>query len=243
MKFLLCDIGRYDMQWNICHRSAKIVVTNSNLDDSQHCNSTSVLLFFAAGGFILLLCILYFDEEPICCYFSTSSCQVSELNMGCIKLSIGTRLLLLVVAMVLACGFVPLFLIYHGSPGDADLIALSNQVEKLEREHKELKDFIAKLKLKGKERPNSVDEILGPLPTSPSHNSSKPPDTAEQFVSKTEHDAPSSIEFPEPITYNTPTSQSSESVLVVGGTGSQLISLSTSDRYSYDVTINIFTSC
>lgn len=163
--------------------------------------------------------------------------------MSCIKLSIGTRLLLLVVAMVLACGFVPLFLIYHGSPGDADLIALSNQVEKLEREHKELKDFIAKLELRGNERPNSVDEMLGPSPNLPSHHSSEPPNTAEQFVSETEHDQPSSIEFPEPITFNTPTSKSSESVLVVGGTGSQLISLSTGDQYSYDVKINIFTSC
>jgi hypothetical protein len=234
------------MLWNSCHSSAKIVETNSNFDDSEHCNSTSVLLLPAAGGFILLLCILYFDEEPICCYFSISTCQVSELNMSCIKLSIGTRLLLLVVAMVLACGFVPLFLIYHGSPGDADLIALSNQVEKLEREHKELKDFMAKLELKGKERPSSINEMLGPSPSSPSspsHNSSKPPNTAEQFVSETGHDAPSFVEFPEPITYNTPTSQSSESVLVVGGTGGQLISFSTADQYSYDVKINIYTSC
>lgn len=162
--------------------------------------------------------------------------------MGCIKLSIGTRLLLLVVAMVLACGFVPLFLISHGAPADADLIDLSNQVEKLEREHKELKDFIAKLELEGKERPSSVDEMIKTSPTLPSHHSSQPPNTAEQFVSETERDPPSSIEFPEPITYNTPASQFSESVLVVGGTGSQRTSLSTGDQYSYDVKINIITS-
>ena len=138
--------------------------------------------------------------------------------MSCIKLSIGTRLLLLVVAMVLACGFVPLFLVYHGTPGDPDLIALSNQVDKLEREHKELKDFISKLELKAKEQTASVGEIIGPTSTLPSHYSSKP-------VTATEQDSPSSIEFPMPITYNTPTSQSSESVLVVGGTGSKPNSL------------------
>ena len=149
----------------------------------------------------------------------------------------------MVVAMVLACGFVPLFLIYHGTPGDADLVALSNQVEKLEKEHKDLKDFISKLELRIKVQPSSIDEMPGPSSILPSHQSSKTPDAFERFVSATKYDALRCVDFPEPITYNTPTSQSSESVLVVGGTGSQLISLSTRDQCSYDVKIYMFTSC
>ena len=162
--------------------------------------------------------------------------------MSCIKLSAGTRLLLMVVAMVIACGFVPLFLINHGTPGDADLVALSSQVDKLEREHKELKDFISKLELRPVEHPIGVDEILGFLSTLPSHRSSKSPNTVERPISATEYDSLSSVNFREPITFNTPESHSRESVLVVGGTGNSLSSLSIGQQYSYDVKVNIFTS-
>ena len=160
--------------------------------------------------------------------------------MSCIKLSVGTRLLLIVVAMVIACGFVPLFLINHGTPGNADLVALSSQVDKLEREHKELKDFISKLELRPVEQPIGVDEILGFLSTLPSHRSSKSP--IEQFISATEFDSLSSVVFREPITFNTPESQSRESVLVVGGTGNPPSSLSIGRQNSSDVKVNIFTS-
>ena len=129
------------------------------------------------------------------------------------KLSNTTRILILVFAIILLCGLPPLLLLDDNTVKSEELLTISYLVDKLEHEHKELTTLISSLETDAKQSElnhpsqlplNSVGSVS--IDNSSVNDQTVKPATNSQI-------------FPIPITYNTPSSLSAKSVLVVGGTG------------------------
>lgn len=143
------------------------------------------------------------------------------------KLSKTTRILVVVFAVLLLCGTLPLLLVDHNAPNTEDLHEISHLVEKLEIEHKELISLIATLESENKAK--LAKPRTSPLLIAPIAESVKAVDTDADRGSKPEVNVLAPVDpaaasesqrtFRRPITFNTPSSNTAQSVLVVGGTG------------------------
>ena len=129
------------------------------------------------------------------------------------KLSNTTRILILAFAIIFLCGLPPLLLFDDSTVESEELLKISHLVDKLENEHKELTTLISSL-----EKDTKRSEL--------NHSSSLPLNSMESMTAdvlpandRTVKPADNSPIFPRPITFNTPSSLSAKSVLVVGGTG------------------------
>ena len=109
-------------------------------------------------------------------------------------------------------GIVPLLFFDNGTTDTKNLREMSKLVHRLEKEKSELLSRIALLEPKGTaDTLSSQNQIVDQL----EQNNPE----SEQFIKPAEVVRGDNQLFPKPITYNTGNVQSSESVLVVGGTG------------------------
>jgi hypothetical protein len=168
--------------------------------------------------------------------------------MRWIKFSLAPRLFIYVIIAVFVCGFIPLLFIHHSTPETVSSVEISNLITKLENEHNEILASIQtleKIAEEGLER--SYKPLLNHSKSDPRIDSFpaeiykvKINKGFEQFNSVQPDDVTGMV-FPEVITYNTPNSKSSSSVLVVGGTGSLTYFTNVAGR-AYNLRISIL-SC
>lgn len=150
--------------------------------------------------------------------------------MRWIKFPLPTRLFVYVILLVSLCGFIPLLFINHGTPETVSSVEISNLITKLENEHNQILATIQTLEKIAADTLELADKTL--LNRS-FHSKSDPrvdSPPAEiydveirkriEHLNSVQPDDVTGVIFPELITYNTPNSKSSSSVLVVGGTGS-----------------------
>jgi hypothetical protein len=150
--------------------------------------------------------------------------------MRWIKFSLAPRLFIYVIITVFVCGFIPLLFIHHGTPETVSTVEISSLIKKLENEHNEILASIQTLEkiaedtLEQSEKAHLNQSFQS---KSDPRIDSSPKEIFKVEISKGLEDLKSlqpddvtGVEFPEVITYNTPNSKTSSSVLVVGGTGS-----------------------
>jgi hypothetical protein len=150
--------------------------------------------------------------------------------MRWIKFSLAPRLFIYVIIIVFVCGFIPLLFIHHGTPETVSSVEISSLIKKLENEHNEILASIQTLEkiaedtLEQSEKAHLNQSFQS---KSDPRIDSSPKEIFKVEISKGLEDLKSlqpddvtGVEFPEVITYNTPNSKTSSSVLVVGGTGS-----------------------
>jgi hypothetical protein len=150
--------------------------------------------------------------------------------MRWVKFPLAPRLFIYVIIIVFVCGFIPLLFIHHGTPETVSTVEISNLIKKLENEHSEILASIQTLEKIAEDTVEQSDKAhlnRSFHPKSDPHIDSFPTEIFEVEISKgledlksVQPDDATGVEFPEVITYNTPNSKTSSSVLVVGGTGS-----------------------
>lgn len=156
------------------------------------------------------------------------------------KLSTASTVLIYIAAIIIVCGSLPLLLIHRHDPDTENLSELSKQVLDLEKKQIMYDSLISnfhrdrakRLVTSNSTRLERLPDLSDAMPTSTArlveseaghvksimnasvHEISM--ESAEIFdpVKRTEEP-----DFSRPITFNTPTSHSASSVLVVGGTG------------------------
>ena len=150
--------------------------------------------------------------------------------MRWIKFPVANRLFFYVIIIVIVCGFIPLLFLHHRTPETGSSVEISNLITKLENEHNEILASIQTLEKIAEDALEQSDKSL----LNRSFDSKSDPRvdglSAEihhiengkriEDVNAVQPDDVTGVLFPELMTYNTPNSRSSSSVLVVGGTGS-----------------------
>ena len=119
--------------------------------------------------------------------------------------------------------FVPLFLSHRNSSQKVELAEISAAIDSLEREHKSLEQLITTLETEANESevPPPPPPKLSNVPGYFSDTATKQLPHYETNPAKTVESAatmPPLSDAPAPISFNTPSSSQSQSVLVVGGT-------------------------
>ena len=130
-----------------------------------------------------------------------------------------------VITFLFILALLPLFFLHRDTSQKVDLAEIAAAIDNLEREHKSLEHLITTLETEANELP------LPPPPPPPpklsnvpgyfSDTAPKPPPPYDTSSIKTAEPVvitPPLSDAPAPISYNTPSSSQSHSVLVVGGT-------------------------
>jgi hypothetical protein len=150
--------------------------------------------------------------------------------MRWIKFSRAPRLFIYVIIIVFVCGFIPLLFIHHSTPETVSSLEISNLIKKLENEHNKILASIQTLEKIAEDALKQSDKAhlnrSFHLNSDPRLDSFPVESYKVEIIKGLEKsksvqpDNVTGVVFPEVITYNTPNSMSSSSVLVVGGTGS-----------------------
>ena len=132
------------------------------------------------------------------------------------KLSNASCLSILAFTILLLCGILPLLLLHDDIADKKELLEISDLVERLEKEHEELTILMTSLEADHKQ---SAVNLFSHQPFEPKETTQINDFAVFDQIAVPGKTFETPSIFPRPITFNTPSSTSAESVLVVGGTG------------------------